>query len=171
MCPQPIQDNLQEFFTANVIFSNHIEKIIATRASFESVEASGIECWKIRFFEDTINKETQTNEINLIQFFLEKDSTSFDHSLARAAPYPDFTKNSASFYKYEDSPDDEDDIVDTAYDFPLKKGWITYQWGQDKTSIRATFDLTLENPDTTTFQMMGSFVIKKGITHNIAPTQ
>jgi hypothetical protein len=172
MCSQPIQDELQEFFRAHVIFSTHSEKLIATRAEFvsvKSVDAHPVDCWKIRFFEDTINKATQTTEINLVQFFLEQNATSFDHSLAPVTPDSGVKKNTASFYKFEDSPDDEDAIVDAAYDFPLRKGWITYQWGQDKTTIRATFDLTLENPDKTTFQIMGSFNVKQGSTHDIAP--
>ncbi|USW95791.1 hypothetical protein NHF39_03465 [Pseudomonas proteolytica] len=81
------------------------------------------------------------------------------------------TKNSGYFYKYTDSPDDIDKDVDTAYNFPLRNGWITYQWNKDKTYLRGTFDLTVENPDTSTFRIMGGFNLKKGGLHRIKTSE
>lgn len=167
MSTQIIQDEFIEYFTADLIFSSHTEKITADKASIDSYDISGTDCWKITAAENTINETTYSDEVNLFQFFLDKNSTSFDHALATPEPYPVMTKNSGYFYKYTDSPDDIDKEVDTANNFPLRNGWITYQWNTDKTYLRGTFDLTVENPGASSFRIMGGFNLKKGGVHRI----
>lgn len=171
MSTQIIQDEFTEYFTAELIFSNHTEKITADKASIESYDISGTDCWKILAAENTKNKTTDSNEVNLFQFFLDKNSTSFDHALATPEPYPVMTKNSGYFYKYTDSPDDIDKEVDAAYNFPLRTGWITYRWNKDKTYLRGTFDLTVENPDASSFRIMGGFNLKKAGMHRIKTSE
>jgi len=147
-------------FKATLTFENSAEIFQANRLRMhEIITPSGNNFLVIKGFQDTINKTTQTKEINSIQFFLDKKTNTGLLNLSRPLTLPEVCANSAGYYKLEDSPDDDDDEVDTAYAFPCIGGTIDYQNLPKHEHAIATFDFDVEAPNGEKFNIKGGFDI------------
>jgi len=145
-------------FKATLIFKNSTEVFQANRVRMhEIISDSGSKDLAIKGFQDTINKTTKTKEINSIQFFLDIKINQGLLELSRPLTLPQICINSAGYYKLEDSPDDDDDEVDTAYAFPCIRGKIDYANSPAHDHASATFNFTVEAPNGETFDIKGGF--------------
>ncbi len=160
MNTQTTQSGPAESFEATIQFSASAEKFKANRVTIESTTStSGVACWTIKAFEDTRDKKDGTTEINTIRIHIEKGLPSADIQLAPALSPPAMRENSAGYYKLKDSPDDDDDEVDTAHEFPGVKGDLFYLWTANEARLFGKFNLKVNNPDNTTFDIKGAFNI------------
>lgn len=160
MTSESIKKFSEGTFKATLKFKNSAEIFQANRVKMhEIISASGNSCLVIKGFQDTTNKTTQTKEINSIQFYLDKKTNRGLLNLSRPLTLPEACANSAGYYKLEDSPDDDDDEVDTAYAFPCISGKIDYQNNPTYEHAIATFDFDVEAPNGETFNIKGGFDI------------
>lgn len=114
----------------------------------------------IKGFEDTVNRDTGSKQINTIQFYLEKSPARGPTTLHPPLVLPEVRANSASYYILTDSPDDADDNVDAAWELPGQEGGeINYSIVQNGESAIGTFDFNAGTPGNHTFKIKGSFTI------------
>jgi len=143
-------------FTAALVFQDHVKNFSANRVKAQEFITSSGSYWAIKGFEDTVNPQTQSTEINTLQFYMEKHASGF---IALTSPLvlPQIAANSAGYYSLQDSPDDDDDLVDTAYEFPCVTGHIYFASYPDIERLCATFTFEARNPDDTIFTIRGVF--------------
>lgn len=168
MTTQDTQNFAPENFEAMIKFSASEEQFKANRVSIEETTASsGVVCWTIKAYEDTRDKKDGTTEINTLQIHIEKDFSGGHIKIVEALTPPNIMKNSAGYYKLKDSPDDDDDLVDTAYQFPSTQGELFYSWPDNRARFTGTFNFKVKNPDNTTFEIKGAYNIRNEGMHSI----
>ncbi|MGX5793521.1 hypothetical protein ACWHY4_06980 [Pseudomonas sp. E2-15] len=157
-----------ESFEATLYFSTSEEHFKANRVSVEETTTpSGVVCWTLKAYEDTQDKKDGTTEINTLRLHIKKDFAGGPVQIVSALSPPDIRENSAAYYKLKDSPDDDDDLVDTAYEFPSIKGELVYSWPDNRARITGAFNFKVKNPDNTAFEIKCAYnILNKGM-HSI----
>ncbi len=116
-----------EKFIANIIYPNRTELFTANKFNIEShLDTSGVDCWVVMGFQDFINKNTGSAEVNAIHINIPKGSLEYKGNLAPGIPTPPLVKNSANFFKIIDT--DENKTIDTLLEFLGTKGYLQYNW-------------------------------------------
>lgn len=144
-------------FTATLTFKDHLEHFVANRVKLQEIIIQSGTFWVIKGFEDTVNPETQSTEINTLQFYMSKTDRPGMLNLVPPKVLPEIAPNSAGYYKLEDSPDDEDNEVDAAYEFPCTQGKIFFAPFLTPQRLGAIYDFNVKAPNLETFNIKGVF--------------
>ncbi|MCI0993068.1 hypothetical protein [Pseudomonas corrugata] len=150
----------QNLFIAILSFSDHTEDFKANRMKMHDyITPSGEIVWMIKGYQDSINPQTQSNETRTIQFYLPRTDVVGSRQLHPPLEIPEVMPDSACYYRFEDSPDDEDKEVDTPYQYPCTDGEILFMPPLHEHRMSGIFNFNVKNPppDNGRFNIRGAF--------------
>lgn len=145
-------------FTATLTFKTHTEQFNANRVKLQKFITHSGDFWVFKGFEDFINPTTQSKAINSLQFYLNSVESMAAFELVPPEVLPKVAANSAGYYKLEDSPDDQDEDMDTAYEFPCTQGTLYFTPLYQNRYV-GIFEFNVKAPNLEIFNIKGNFEI------------